>query len=72
MTGKIISVQSRGDRLAVIKQVNSRVFQVIRKTLKWENGFFGNHVSGGVSCNETVAFSLSAHWVEGAKVKKND
>lgn len=74
---KLISVQSRGDRLAIIERQRylhpasgefRTKFYLKRKQLMWKNGFFGPHLGPYSETTRKIAFNLAAEWLKGATV----
>lgn len=75
---KLISVQSRGNRIVSInsfkpsKRISSsrkRVYYVTRKELKWRGGFWGNHIERiSVDMNKHQAYRAAEQWLKGATV----
>lgn len=72
---KLVSMQSRGNRIACInsfqpsKRISSsgkRVYYITRKELCWRNGFWGNHVEGiSVNMNKHQAYRAAEQWLKG-------
>lgn len=74
---KLISVQSRGDRIGTIErraftsQISGKLikrYQVRLKQFKWLAGFFGPHIQSMSETDEHTAFELVTQWLEGATV----
>lgn len=74
---KLISVQSRGNRIATIEQniFTSQITGKIKKPcylrlkeIKWKGGFYGPFIERMSQTNKRIALELAAKWLEGATV----
>jgi hypothetical protein len=64
---KFISIQSRNNRIAIIKQLSKDEFCYIGKKIMWKNSLWGGHLKNLVVGTKETVFRFAKNWIEKAE-----